>query len=431
MEVEFFAGALNFRVKKLVNPNQKIRYELDKIIQKNSILSNQNFNLILCEGSIVDLDETFKKNKLRNGCVLMLLSGISGSLDETMLSENEEPLKFSLKKCITKHSHVNLENANLNAFIDRTFTVFKSLKNEYLLVYSYSEDYKNYSLKCYDILQDKRMTKVQKAHTERIFTCSHFLDKYNKRDLLITSAFDKKIKIWNISNNFQVIYEKKPDYYFQENTYLLSENMLSDNNKIYLIVSAYEINSSGYDLLYYNTSKSLDWRHFDNSRDNTNFLDIFYNNGNPEIITANLGNVKIYNFQNKKLIKFFSDNKKELNYLSAIIKEDSLNNKNVIVSAGDGLLRIWDYNHPDRLLQSIKTYLNVWLIGLELINERFLLASGADGNIKEFDLKNNYMACNLNRNNSSDPLFTLRYININGEDYLFSHSHKGLIELWK
>lgn len=92
MEVEFLAGALNFRVKKLVNPNQKIRHELDKIIQKNSILSNQNFNLILCEGSIVDLDETFKNNKLRNGCVLMLLSGISGSLDETMLSENEEPL---------------------------------------------------------------------------------------------------------------------------------------------------------------------------------------------------------------------------------------------------------------------------------------------------------------------------------------------------
>ena len=41
------------------------------------------------------------------------------------------------------------------------------------------------------------------------------------------------------------------------------------------------------------------------------------------------------------------------------------------------------------------------------------------------------MSRNLNRNNSTDPLFTLRYININGRDYLFSHSHKGLIELWK
>ena len=429
MEVEFFAGSLNFRIKKLVNPNQKISHELNNVIKQNSILSNQNFNLILCGGEIVDPNETFKKNKLKNGCVLMLLTGALD--DETTIIEIDEPLQISLNKCITMHSHVNLKEANLNAFIDRTFTVFKSLKNEYLLIYSYSENYKNYSLKCYDILKDKSMTKVQKAHSERIFTCSHFLDKYNMRDLLITSAFDKKIKIWNITNNFQVIYEKKPDYYFKENTYLLSENILSYNNKIYLIVSAYEINSSGYDLLYYNTSKKIDWRHFENSRDNTNFLDIFYNNGNPEIITANLGNVKIYNFQNKNLIKLFHDNNNELNYLSAIVKKDSFNNKNIIVSAGDGLLRIWDYNNPNNLLQSIKTYLNVWLIGLELINDRYLYAAGADGNIKEFDLKKNFMSRNLNRNNSTDPLFTLRYININGRDFLFSHSHKGLIELWK
>lgn len=430
MEVEFFAGSLNFRIKKLVNPNQKISHELNNVIKQNSILSNQNFNLILCGGEIVDPNETFKKNKLKNGCVLMLLTGALD--DETTIIEIDEPLQISLNKCITMHSHVNLKEANLNAFIDRTFTVFKSLKNEYLLIYSYSENYKNYSLKCYDILKDKSMTKVQKAHSERIFTCSHFLDKYKMRDLLITSAFDKKIKIWNITNNFQVIYEKKPDYYFKENTYLLSENILSYNNKIYLIVSAYEINSSGYDLLYYNTSKKIDWRHFENSRDNTNFLDIFYNNGNPEIITANLGNVKIYNFQNKNLIKLFHDNNNKLNYLSAIVKNDSFNNKNIIVSAGDGLLRIWDYNNnPNNLLQSIKTYLNVWLIGLELINDRYLYAAGADGNIKEFDLKKNFMSRNLNRNNSTDPLFTLRYININGRDFLFSHSHKGLIELWK
>ena len=429
MEVEFFAGSLNFRIKKLVNPNQKISHELNNVIKQNSILSNQNFNLILCGGEIVDPNETFKKNKLKNGCVLMLLTGALD--DETTIIEIDEPLQISLNKCITMHSHVNLKEANLNAFIDRTFTVFKSLKNEYLLIYSYSENYKNYSLKCYDILKDKSMTKVQKAHSERIFTCSHFLDKYKMRDLLITSAFDKKIKIWNITNNFQVIYEKKPDYYFKENTYLLSENILSYNNKIYLIVSAYEINSSGYDLLYYNTSKKIDWRHFENSRDNTNFLDIFYNNGNPEIIAANLGNVKIYNFQNKNLIKLFHDNNNNLNYLSAIVKKDSFNNKNIIVSAGDGLLRIWDYNNPNNLLQSIKTYLSVWLIGLELINDRYLLAAGADGNIKEFDLKKNFMSRNLNRNNSTDPLFTLRYININGRDYLFSHSHKGLIELWK
>jgi WD40 repeat protein len=430
IEVNFILSAGGLNINKRVNENNKVKTILDQIIEENK-LNDIKINFLLCDGKTVNIMESFKNNIIKDKYAIMIISG-HADLDDSTVTESEPPLRFEVVKCITKHSHVNLENADLNAFIDSTFTVFKSLKNEYLLIHSYSEDYKHYSLFCYDILKEKNVRGFHNAHDERIFTCSHFLDdtnKMNKRDLLITGAFDKKIKIWNISNNFQIIYEIKPDYIYKENTYLLSENLLSYKNKIYLIASAYEINSNGYPMLYYGLSGDKSGI-FENSKDNTNFLGIYYNNGNSYIIAANCGNIKLYNFSTKKLINKYSDNDNNLNYLSAIIDEYKTK-LCLMVSSADGFLRIWDVNNSKNLLNKITIYEKDWLIGLEKINEQYILAACSDGSIKEFDLYKDYVACSLERQLYNDPLFTLKYININGEDYLFSHSHKGIIELWK
>ena len=46
-------------------------------------------------------------------------------------------LKFKHSKCITNHSHINLENGHIKALIDDTFALFKSVNNEFLLIYSF------------------------------------------------------------------------------------------------------------------------------------------------------------------------------------------------------------------------------------------------------------------------------------------------------
>ena len=131
----------------------------------------------------------------------------------------------------------------------------------------------------------------------------------------------------------------------------------------------------------------------------------------------------------KKLIKNFSDNNKKINFLSSVIQ--TYRNKVCLIStSSDGFLRIWDYNNPSVMVYKIQSYLNNWLIGLELIDNRFLLAGCADGSIKEFDLLHDCVACTFPRNVDYDPLFTLKFIQINGKNYLFSHSHRGLIEMW-
>ena len=430
MEINFIFSFSNQTIRKKCKPNQKVSSVLDKIIEDES-LNDIKIKFLLCGGNQVNLEKTFKENKIKDGETIIVVSELIDNLNDTfnnLTTIEDSPYRFKVKKCITRHSHVNLENSDLNAYIDKTFDVFKSIKNEYLLIYSYSENYKDYSLIGYNILKDKIVKKKVDAHKDRVFTVSHFYDRNNSSDLLLTAAFDKKIKIWNINNNFELIYKKKPDYYFRENTYLLSENILSYNNKIYLTTSAYEINSAGYYIFYYSLLGD-EIGMFKNSKDNCNFLNTYYNNNIPFIIAANCGNVKVYNFANKNLVETFHDNNFNKNYLSAIIFEYK-NKKAIISSASDGYLRIWDYNDPIIILNKIQTYSNTWIIGLDFINERYLLGACADGTIKEFDLKKDYVACSLDRNNN-DPLFVVKYINIKGEDYVFTHSFRGLIELWK
>ena len=140
-----------------------------------------------------------------------------------MENEYNVPKNFNLKKCITNNSHINLPQGFLCSIIDDTFTIFKSVKNEQLLIYTSTEDYIIYSLYCYNLKNKQNITKIAKAHDDRIYTCRHFLDKKLNNDLLITGSFDKYIKIWNLTNQYYLLYKIKPDYHYLQNTYLLSK----------------------------------------------------------------------------------------------------------------------------------------------------------------------------------------------------------------
>ena len=358
--------------------------------------------------------------------------GVSGSSEQKNNSE-----EYKVTKCIDSNSIINFPYHNLSAFIDGTFDLFKSIRNEYLLVFSNLENYNNFSLIFYDMKLQQVNTKISKAHTDRIYTCRHFFDKITGSDLIITSSFDKWIKIWNVTNYYTLIYKKKPDYDYKENTYLLSEYLLYYNQKNYLITSAYEINSQGYEILFYNIEEKNNEANnnilkIENSKDNINYIGVYYDKEIPYITSGNLGNIKIFDFSKNKLIKTFHDNNVQENYLSIVIKEDSNDKKSLIASSGDGFLKIWDYNN-NKLISKIKSS-EQWIIGLCLLSEKYILASSADGTIKEYDLDSNKLIHVLKRNvdeGDNDILFCVKSININNKNYLVSHSYKGLIELWE
>jgi WD40 repeat protein len=351
--------------------------------------------------------------------------------------EKTNPEEYKVIKCIDSNSIINFSFSNIRALIDGTFDLFTSIRNEYLLVFSNLENYNNFSLIFYDMKLQQVNTKISKAHTDRIYTCRHFFDKITRSDLIITSSFDKWIKVWNVTNYFTLIYKKMPDYDYKPNTYLLSEYLLYYNQKNYLITSAYEIDSQGYEILFYDIEEKNDGTNnnilkIENSQDNTNYLGVYYVKEIPYIIAGNFGNIKIFDFSKNKLVKIFYDNNMIVNYLSIIIKEDSNNKNCLIASSGNGLIIIWD-NNGTQLISRIESG-EQWIIGLCLLNEKYILASSADGTIKEYDLDSNKLIHVLKRNvdeGDNDILFCVKSININNKNYLVSHSYKGLIELWE
>ena len=352
---------------------------------------------------------------------------------------NEENLNYKFHKCITNTSKINLAFSYINAVIDGTFDVFKSVKNEYLLIFSSVENnYTKYSLILYDLQFDQVNTKIVKAHDDRIYTCRHFFDKNTQNDLLLTSSFDRWIKIWNITNNFILVYRKKPDYEYKMNTYLLSENLLFSNKKNYLITSAYEIDSAGYNILFYdyeNNQNNNNNNSIKNSQDNTNFLGVYYDENIPYITAGNLGNVKVFDFVKKKLIKKYHDSSKIINYLSVIItkQKENNNNKILIASGADGIVRIWDYNTKNILFKLSNINNDRWLVGMCLINEKFLFVGTYNSTIEEYNISSNKLVNTLNRMNNedlNDCYLTIKNIDINGENFLITHTKSGLIELW-
>ena len=172
--ITFFFSFNNKQIKVEVNTDDKVSSILNKIIEKYSY-NDIKISMLLCNSYQINITKSFKGNKLNNGDIIMVISDVNDDTESSYMEE--QPSRFKVKKCITTNSHVNLKNANLNAFIDRTFAVFKSIKNEYLLIYSSSLDYKNYSLIKYNFLEDKLLSTYKNAHKERIFTCSHYIDK--------------------------------------------------------------------------------------------------------------------------------------------------------------------------------------------------------------------------------------------------------------
>ena len=361
---------------------------------------------------------------------------------------NRPPLNFKVKKNITSNSHINLLHSYITANIDDTFALFKAINKKYYVIYSGSEDYKIYSLFCYDLINRQNIAKIAKAHDDRIYTCRHFLDKNTNSDLLISSSFDKYIKIWNLTDNYKLIYKKKPDYVYKENTYLLSENLLFYNKNNYLITSAYEIGSEGYEILFYeiglenknsHDSIKLNYQKINNSMDNTNFLSVYYeqyeDNFIPYILAGNYGNVKIFNFSTKTLLNTYNEDGKQINYLSIIINvnKNKDKDKNVIATGADGYLRIWDFN-KNNLIHKIFCEKESWLVGLCQLNSQYILAACKDGNLKGFDLFSNTFVKSISDNNNDnmqDSLFSVKKFEIEEKIYLVTHSKKGNLQLWE
>ena len=92
------------------------------------------------------------------------------------------------------------------------FSAFKSINNIIYIIYA--NIYK--SIISYNLIENKKINEIKNDHENEITGFRYYLDKINKRDLIISiSGIDINLKLWNINkwesllniknNNIEVI----------------------------------------------------------------------------------------------------------------------------------------------------------------------------------------------------------------------------------
>ena len=133
-----------------------------------------------------------------------------------------------------------IDSIHCSSWIYNTFCIFKDINNILFLVYA---NYNN-SIISYNLIDEKKVNEIKRAHKSSITNFRFYLDKNNNRDLLISiSGDDLNIKLWNF-NNFECLLNLRNKY---SCGWIYSSFIFNIENNIVIITSNcnYEGNKVG------------------------------------------------------------------------------------------------------------------------------------------------------------------------------------------
>lgn len=247
-----------------------------------------------------------------------------------LINFKSNPIDIQFTKILSSDSYTPLSIVN-------TFCVFKTIDDLLCLIFSNKIN----SLISYNLIDNKTIIEIKKAHKKTISNIKYYFDSNNKRDLVISISFwDYSFNVWNVHNWENLVNIKKD---FQYLCWLHSACILNYINRNYIITC-----NNNYELLRVYDFNGKEIRNiYDMNQKGTFFIDTFYDNKSFKafIITASDGFCKAYDYDGDKLYKKYSDEMKnyDIIYNSIIIN----NNEEVIkmiASSNDGNIRIWDFN---------------------------------------------------------------------------------------
>ena len=365
-------------------------FEINNVTIKNLKIKKEIIIIMIIDSKIIEFKLIYNKEKNFNNYFFNEIRKLKS--DIAKLSEENKKLvsEIDLLKKFNKNEHPKKLKVFSNLVddscgyvsMDNTFTVFKSIHNILFLIYSTYDK----SIISYDINSQKKISEIKSNHNEFITNLKHYLDKINKRDLIMSiSREENLIKIWDVYNwncilNLRNIYNTG-----WTNTACL----LSENNQNYIITC--NRNNGGnccpMKVFDFNGNKIKD---INNSNEQTFFIDTYYdiNRSNFFLLTGNEGYIKSYDYYKNNVYLKYEDpdflSSKEIHISIVIQKSDSI--IKLIVSCYDGYIRIWNFYSP-KLLKKIKICDGL-IHGISLWSNNYLFAGCNDHTIKLIDLKN-------------------------------------------
>lgn len=200
---------------------------------------------------------------------------------------------------------------------------------------------KNFSIKV-TRLKDNKLIRTLEGHTGKITLIRHCFNSITQKDYLISSGKHSEVKVWDLSDNFNLLFSLKINY--SKNTNIYSSLLFfSENNGNYLITSSNENQVEDFTKLYDFNSQELKA-----NLELTSQVEIFYmltwNNGKYDfLIESGVGIILMHNLETKELFKVFNPSNKSSQNSMCIIKNPEDNKIDLLcVATIHGSIDFWD-----------------------------------------------------------------------------------------
>ena len=395
--------------------NNELKNDLNNLKEEMKLLKKEINELKILKNNYKSVNNN---NEKKNIFTKSNIPNISNNLTETKIDNNF--LNFSNPKMIQFNKYLT-KDAYSGYVYDNSFSIFESINKVLFLIYGNE----NNSIVCQNLINNQKINEIKNAHNNIITNIRHYLDKINKRDLLLSiCAKDNNMKIWNI-NNWECLL--KLDNIYRKGK-VSSASLLNNNNENYIITCNYTIFNNNSEPIKIFDIKGNQIKIMNDSYESSYFLDIYYDKQLLKnfIIIGNEGHIKSYDFNKNIIYHKYSDKDKDQGRCFSIIIKEEKNLIKIISSCEKGNIRIWNFN-TGNLISKIK--ISGMLYGICLWNDDYLFAGSGDNKIKLIDLNNSKIIRELSGHNQVVSTIK-KIIHPKYGECLISHGLDSII-LWK
>ena len=393
----------------------KIYEKMSKKIYMNNIINNKEKKKDELEKKIDsvlnDIEQKFDDYlKLVEDKIIFSKDNLILEVNRRMKMKFEkDPNSLEFLKDIATNAH------NSNS-IDTVFCAFKSFSGLSLVVWGDT----SFNIDFYDFEKEKIISTINSAHSKVICSCRHYPDYKHSLDYVISSSYDKSVKVWDITT-FKCIVNIQNAH---KTTNIYSVSILFDYEK----AENYVISSAPNEYMKIWDFNGNFIQNMGQNNESTYFIDVYYEENKKDIyiLNANSSDVKSYIFSNRTLYKKYKGIPEKW-HMSALV--NTYNDKEILIeSDGDGNIRMWEF-HTSNLVKTIRVNPITNLRGICLWNDNFLFAAGNDYKVKLFNLKegkfNKSFSCHKGIVCSFQKIKRSKY-----RECLISHGLDGKLKLW-
>ena len=122
-------------------------------------------------------------------------------VDTSIYSSHNSIIKFNKEAIKLKYKEDICSSAGDNIIVDNQFCSFKSFSGKFYIVWGTPQNNINF----YDLEKEKIIKTILDAHNKDITSCRHYADLRHKIDYIITSSYDRAVKVWDLKTYTNIV----------------------------------------------------------------------------------------------------------------------------------------------------------------------------------------------------------------------------------